>query len=402
MKSRSPLLVIFLTVFIDLIGFGICLPLMTKYAARYGAEGWVIGAVMAAYSLMQLIFAPWWGALSDRIGRRPVLLVSTAGAVGSYLLFALSARFAGSAGLAVLLGSRLFAGICGANISVASAAIADVTTPEKRSRGMGLIGMAFGVGFVFGPVIGGLSFAHLGLAGPGLVAAGLCTFNFLLALAILPETRPAGLRPASEPINRWNLIQTTLARPVVGFLIVLYFAATFSFSCFESVLPLLLNDLFHLDEEHISYFFAYCGIMGALIQGAAVRPLVKYLGDENLVWFSLFLAALALLSLPFARHLALMLVALALFAGGSGLNRPPTMGLVSRHSPADSQGATMGVVQNAGTLARVIGPLVATSLYHWRLAAPFLFCAGVAAAAGTVAFNRLRRPLPITKVPVPA
>lgn len=402
MKPRSPLLVIFLTVFLDLIGFGICLPLLPNYATRYGAEGWVIGAVMGSYSLMQLVFAPWWGALSDRIGRRPVLLASTAGAVGSYLLFALSSRFDGTTGLLVLLSSRIFAGICGANLSVAAAAIADVTTPENRSRGMGLIGMAFGLGFVFGPVIGGLAFKHFGLAGPGLVAAGFCAFNLLLAIRILPETLPVNRRSNQnqERGDRWDLIQRTLARPLVGFLVVLYFIATLSFTCFESILPLLLFDLFHLDEEHISYLFAYCGLMGALIQGAAVRPLVKYVGDENLVWISLFIAAVALLALPFSQHLGVMLVTLALFAGGSGLNRPPTMGLVSRHSPLDQQGVTMGVVQNAATLARVVGPVMATTLYHWRMSAPFVFCSLLAAVAGVVAFARLRRPLPGVSPPV--
>lgn len=394
MKVRSPLMVIFFTVFMDLIGFGICLPLLPKYATRYGAEGWVIGAVMGSYSLMQLIFAPWWGALSDRIGRRPVLLTSTAGAVGSYLLFALSSRYEGMAGLLVLLVSRIFAGVCGANLGVASAAIADVTTPENRSRGMGLIGMAFGLGFVFGPVLGGLAFHKIGLAGPGLVAAGLCALNLAMAFRILPETLPPERRGKQSSSQRWVIVQRTLARPMVGFLVSLYFVATLSFTCFESILPLLLDDLFHLDEEHISYLFAYCGFMGAIIQGVAVRPLVKMLGDENLVWLSLFVAAVALLALPFSRTLGLMLGTLALFAGGSGLNRPPTMGLVSRHSPVDEQGATMGVVQNAGTLARVFGPVIATSLYHWRMAAPFVFCAAMAATAGSVAMARLRRPLP--------
>jgi len=395
MKSRSPLVVIFLTVFIDLIGFGICLPLMPKYATRYGATGWVIGAVLGSYSLMQLIFAPWWGALSDRIGRRPVMLVSTAGALGSYLLFALSARFEGITGLLILLVSRVFAGLFGATLGVASAAIADVTTPENRSRGMGMIGMAFGLGFVFGPLVGGVAAKYLGLAGPGLVAGGLCAFNLVLAWRILPETRPAGVRKTGPKTDRWSLIQRTMARPTVGFLVVIYFVATFSFTCFESVLPLLLEDLFHLDEERTGYFFAYCGLMGALIQGVAVRPLVKRFGDENLVWMSLLLAAVALGLLPYARQLAWMLGALALFAGGSGLNRPPTMGLISRHSPMDEQGAMLGVVQNAGTLARVLGPVLATTLYHWRLPAPFIFCAGTAALAGVAACLRLRRAPPV-------
>ena len=182
---------------------------------------------------------------------------------------------------------------------------------------------------------------------------------------------------------------------MVGFLVVLYFIATLSFTCFESTLPLLLDDVFHYDEKRTSYLFAYCGLMGALIQGVAIRPLVKRYGDENLVWMSLFVAALALLAMPFSRTLTLMLGTLALFAGGSGLNRAPTMGLISKHSPVNEQGATMGVAQNAGTLARVIGPVIATGLYKWRLPAPYLFCAAVAAGAGILALGWLRKAIAI-------
>src|SRR5438105_2934432 len=189
---RKPsLLVVFLTVFIDLIGFGIVLPLLPIYTRNFGASPFMIGAIMAAYSAMQFLFAPAWGRLSDRIGRRPVLLVSTAGAAMSYAVFALGSNLTGQAALIVVLGSRILAGICGANITVAQAYIADITPPEHRSRRMGLIGMAFGLGFIFGPALGGYTLKWFGMSAPGWVAASFCAANLLLAAMILPES----LRP---------------------------------------------------------------------------------------------------------------------------------------------------------------------------------------------------------------
>ena len=194
---RKPsVLVVFLTVFIDLVGFGIVLPLLPIYTRNLGGTGWMIGAIMASFSAMQFLFAPSWGHLSDRIGRRPVLLVSTAGAAISYAVFAFGSGLAAPVALWVLLGSRVFAGICGANITVAQAYIADITPPSDRSRRMGLIGMAFGLGFIFGPALGGISLHLFGVQGPGWVASTFCAINFALTLAILPES----WQPASELI----------------------------------------------------------------------------------------------------------------------------------------------------------------------------------------------------------
>src|SRR5438093_4063751 len=187
MKKPS-VFIIFLTVFIDLIGFGIVLPLLPIFAKNFHASGFVIGALMASFSAMQFFFAPLWGRLSDRVGRRPVLLVSTAGATISYAIFALGCSLGGPGGLLVLFASRIFAGICAANITVAQAYIADITPPEDRSRRMGLIGMAFGLGFIFGPPIGSISHKYLGITGPGWVAASLCAANLILAYSILPES----------------------------------------------------------------------------------------------------------------------------------------------------------------------------------------------------------------------
>src|SRR5881394_2868621 len=176
---RKPtLLVVFLTVFIDLIGFGIVLPLLPIYSRNFGASGFWIGLIMASFSAMQFLFAPAWGRLSDRIGRRPVLLVSTAGAAVSYAIFAFGSGLQDHTALWVILGSRMLAGICGANITVAQAYIADVTPPEDRSKKMGLIGMAFGLGFVCGPPLGTLGIELFGFRGPGFLAAGLCVINF--------------------------------------------------------------------------------------------------------------------------------------------------------------------------------------------------------------------------------
>ena len=388
MKSGSPLLVIFLTVFIDLIGFGICLPLLPKYAERYGAQGWQIGAAMGVYSLMQLGFAPWWGQLSDRIGRRPVLLVSNFGSIIAYGLFGLSASYVGDTGFWILVGSRIFAGICGANLSVASAFIADVTTPEKRSKGMGLIGMAFGLGFILGPVLGSQAFKRFGLAGPGTVAAGICALNFLLGCFILPETRKKDAVPA---IRRPRLAQIrhVLGMKEVGFLIGIYFLGTFAFTAFESTLPLLLDTKLHFDEEHVGYVFAFCGIMAALVQGGGIGRLVKSFGERRLIGASLIVVAVSLVLMPLANSLTTMLAALAVFAIGSGINRAPTMGLISQLSPVDEQGTTLGIAQSAGTLARVLGPTVATTLYDLWLPAPYLACATIALLAGLLAVLRL-------------
>src|SRR5664280_3225720 len=189
MNRKPSLLVVFLTVFIDLIGFGIVVPLVPIFSRHYGASGWVIGAIIASFSAMQFIFSPIWGRLSDRHGRRPILLISTAGAAASYVLFARSTGLENhTAALWLMVVSRMFAGICGGNITVAQAYIADITPPAERSKKMGLIGMAFGLGFILGPFIGGESLRHFGATGPGWVAAAMCAANFLLAYFILTES----------------------------------------------------------------------------------------------------------------------------------------------------------------------------------------------------------------------
>src|SRR5271154_5969553 len=301
MKRKPSLLVIFLSVFIDLIGFGIVLPLLPGYAEdnfsqTFSQKGLVIGAIIASFSAMQFFFAPVWGKLSDRIGRRPVMLISNLGAAGSYALFAVASGMSGTTGLLWILASRIFAGICGANLSVASAYIADISPPEKRSARMGLIGMAFGLGFIFGPSIGQFAytgfqiggfnigeihvpmifhFAGFGKQGPGWVAASFCAANFILGWFILGESRkPNSEHVVARPkLNQWA---HTLAQPKLGLLVCVFFFATFCFTCFESTFPLIAKDIFakympffsgEKYLRHVGYLFTYAGLWAAAVQG---------------------------------------------------------------------------------------------------------------------------------------
>ncbi len=431
MKKPS-LLVIFLTVFIDLVGFGVVLPLLPLYSEQFGAKGWQIGLIMAAYSAMQFLFAPVWGRLSDRIGRRPVLLVSTAGAAVSYAIFGLGSGITeATTALAVILLSRMLAGVCGANITVAQACIADVTPPEERSKKMGLIGMAFGLGFIFGPAIGGIAIKLFGMAGPGWVAAGLCAANFLLALVILPETRPVTgvTRHTARPrLNQWSHV---LARPQIGLLVLVFFLATFCFTCFETTLSLLIAKNFNLVKGETvtaldllskekfadaataaTILFTYCGVIAAFVQGGPLGKIVKSLGERRLIVFSLLLVGVCLIPLPFIKGDGkltfaalfqsgsgawwLMLVVLGGLSIGSSLARAPLFGLISIMTPPDEQGETIGVAQSAGSLARILGPIFAGGLFDLSYgglpagAVPYLISGCVAIMTAMLAWKRLR------------
>jgi MFS transporter, DHA1 family, tetracycline resistance protein len=409
MNRKPSILVVFLTVFIDLIGFGIVVPLVPLFSRHYGASGFVIGAIIASFSAMQFIFSPIWGKLSDHYGRRPILLISTAGAALSYALFAIGCGFENhTVALWVLLVSRMFAGACGGNITVAQAYIADITPPENRSKRMGLIGMAFGLGFIFGPAISGVALKFGGVTAPGWAAAALCALNFFLTYFILVES----WKPDSTPVARrprfaqWG---HTLSQPKIGLLILIFFLGTFAFSCFESTLPLLVSDNFQLgitmDEAKpamtVISLFVFCGLIGAFIQGGAIGRMVKIFGEPKLIALSLLLTGVSLALLPFIKgigplkwmavlHLAdwpwiKMLLALALLSIGSSLTRAPLFGLLSNLTPANEQGATIGVAQSAGALARIVGPIFAASLYVPMPMLPYVICGAVSVVAAVLA-----------------
>ncbi len=398
--KKTSISVIFLTVVIDLIGFGLILPLLPVYGKQFHASGFIIGAIVSAYSVMQFIFAPIWGRLSDRIGRRPVLLTSTACACVSYMIFAFGSSLShATAALCVIFISRLFAGICGANITVAQAYIADVTAPEKRSARMGLVGMAFGLGFIFGPVLGGLSSKYLGPTAPGWTAAGLCAINFIATFARLGESwQPSQHATTQRPhLDQWVHV---LTKPRLNLLIGIFFLATFCFTCFEVTIGLLIINNFRIDTTKglstVSWLIAYCGVVGALVQSPGmIGRMVKKSGEPKVIATSLFLASVGIVALPFLNTWALLLIGLAVFSVGSSLTRPPVFGMISMLTPANEQGATMGVTQGVGSVARIAGPLFASSLFVFSVSLPYILCGALCFCTAVITL------LYLTHVPTP-
>jgi DHA1 family tetracycline resistance protein-like MFS transporter len=346
----SPLVVIFFTVFIDLIGFGIIIPLLPFYAQTFGAGALTVGLLSTSFSAMQFVFAPVWGRLSDRVGRRPIILFGLFGSFGAYLLFGLAHS------LAVLFISRIFAGIAAANIPTAQAFIADTTTPDNRAKGMGLVGAAFGLGFIFGPAIGGF-LSRWGYTVPAFFASALSLANFVAAWFLLPESHQRGdLRTGVFGPSRIEALTRALTRPHLPVLLVVYFVVIAAFSGFETTFALFTQQRFGFTARTIGYSFAFVGIVLAVIQGGIVGRAVRRFGERRLVSFAILALTIGLALIPLARSVQALYVALGVLAVGMGFNGPSILSLVSRLSHEDDQGGIMGVSQSAASLARIAGP----------------------------------------------
>jgi DHA1 family tetracycline resistance protein-like MFS transporter len=389
---------LFLTVFIDLLGFGLVIPFLPAMARRLGAGDFVATLPGAVYSVMQFVFIPIWGRLSDRVGRRPVLLWSIAAtAVGMAFLGAAPT-------LPMLLAARVFSGIATANLAVAQAYIADITPPEQRARGMGIvIGSAFGLGFTLGPFIGGeLSrFPVFGREGdlPCFVAAGLATVNFLLALRTLPESLPRERR--GQQVRRASPIDVAAFRaavgvPGIGAAVAINFAMVLWFAGMEQTFRLFTADGFGMSDAATGHIFAVVGIVGVIVQAGLVRRLVPRLGEARLVQWGLAIqsGAFALLGLSTAFGAARVIALYAsagLIALGNGLTTPTLPAFASRRATATTQGLTLGALQSAAALARAAGPLVGGALYAAiDPRAPYLVGAAGLLAAALLAVARLR------------
>ncbi len=380
----TPATIIFLTVFIDLIGFGIVIPLAPFYAEHFGATALLVGLLQASFSLMQFLFAPIWGRLSDRIGRRPVILIGLLGSAACYTMFGLAES------LEVLFAARILAGIAGANVSTAQAYMADVTTPANRAKGMGMVGAAFGLGFIFGPAIGG-ALSGFGPAVPPLFAGALSFANFVAACFVLPESRKPGatVRPA---VSRVKAFTHAITRPGLPQLLLIFFLVTGAFSSFEATFALFGERRFGFTPSNIGYFFAFVGVVLTIVQGGLVGRMAQRFGEQRLVPFAILALAAGLALIPVVGTLAGLLVACSLLAIGQGFNTPSVSSLISRLSSADDQGGILGVSQSVSSLGRIIGPFVGGAAFdHFGPAAPFAGAAGVMLVAFVVALASIAR-----------
>jgi multidrug resistance protein len=348
--KRTPAYIVLLTVFIDLLGFGIIIPLLPFYAQHFGASPTVIGLLTASYSFMQFLFVPFWGRLSDKIGRRPIILMSVFGSFISYFIFGL----AGS--LAVLFISRMLAGFMGANISTANAYIADSTPFEERAKYMGLIGAAFGVGFMFGPFIGGVM-SKISYGAPGFLASGLSLINLVLAFFMLPESlNKESRRTRRVSLLNISVIRETFRKPAIANLVLVFFFYTVAFSNLYVAFPLFTGEVFNYGAEANGYLFAYIGLIGILIQGGATGRLVRKFGERRLMIAGVVLLLAGLTFVPAAHTLGLLVVLVTLLAVGSAFVSPSLTSLISKFADHGEHGTVLGVSSSFTSLARVIGP----------------------------------------------
>ena len=351
MRPR-PLLVIFAIAFIDLMGFGIVIPLLPLYGERYHPSPLTFGLLMASYSACQFLFAPILGKLSDRYGRKPILVLSLAGSAVGYILFGLARS------LTLLFASRILDGISGGNISTAQAYIADVTGPEDRAKGMGMIGAAFGLGFIFGPAIAGFSL-HLGEGAPGFVAAGLSAAALVATLLFLeepPRHSAEGSRLAARA-PRWSDFLRAVRLPSVAVVLAVFFLVTFAFSNFEATFSQFLHDTLALAPARVSYLFTYIGVLIALVQGLLVPRLSRRRGEPRMAVVGVILVSAAFLALPLATTLGPTAALLVPLTAGIGLTNPSLSSLISKSAPDDQRGGVLGVYQSMSSLGRILGPL---------------------------------------------
>lgn len=385
---------LFLVVFIDLVGFGIIIPLLPFLGEAYGASPAMVTTLFASYSIAQLLSAPFLGRLSDRYGRRPILLFSLVGSVLSYLMLGLVDS------LALLFVARIFNGLMAGNIATALAYISDITTAETRAKGMGVIGAAFGLGFILGPAIGGIFAgqdpATADFMTPAFIAAALSALAFLLAIVKLPESLALEHRATfrlSAVSEHWTSFVDVCTRPRLGFLILLFFIATFVFASLETTFALWSHRQFNWGPQQNGYMFAYMGLISAFIQGGLIGRLNKRLGEKTLVISGFIFLGCGLATLAFSETFTLLITATTLIVIGFALSTPTLNTLISFEAQNYNQGLVMGSSRSATTLARALGPVCAGMIFAaYSKDAPYIVGALIMLIATILAFKIKQKP----------
>lgn len=369
--KRSPLLLMALTILIDFTGFGLVLPLLPFWAQHLGANPTEIGLIITVYALAQFIFTPILGTLSDRYGRKPVI-------VSSLLIEALSlalSAFAGS--LPILLFARFIGGLGASNIGSAQAVVSDATPPEGRAKGMGLIGAAIGLGFVIGPALGGI-LVPLGTAIPFWVATVVALINALLVALLLPEThtKQTAVQETASPLHRGSWLvgwRNALRDPIIARLVGINLLFTAAFTAMEALFPLFAQHSFGWGAMQTGYIFTYVGVIIVIMQGGLVGLLVKRWGEQRILQIGLVMLAAGLLLLTYSTQLAWLLITLGILSAGNGAITPTISTLLSFASSSEAQGETLGLAQGIAGLGRILGPVIAGQTYQiGGPAAPFI------------------------------
>ncbi len=374
-RRASPLLLIFLTIFVDLIGFGIVIPILPIYAesTKFHASPTAIGWLMGSYSLAQFICTPILGRWSDRVGRRPILFFSVIGTALAFIAMGLAQSFW------MLLVARVFDGMTGGNISTAQAYIADVTKPEERAKGLGVIGAAFGLGFIFGPAIGG-EMSRFGLGAPFYFAASLALINAVSIYFLLPESlseeRRAQATASAAESRRFQAIAETLRQPELRMLVLISFILTLSFATYQTNFALFAKVRYDYTPPQIGRLFVYVGVIGAIVQGVLIGKLTKRFGERRLLLSGLLVMTFSSVCIPLATGTLSLLAVLGTLSAGSALITSLVPALISKRTAPHKQGTVLGVTQSIGSLARFIGPAVGGIVFGAiSPVAPFILCA---------------------------
>lgn len=358
-RHKASLGSLFAVIVLDLIGFGVVIPILPFFAEAYGASATMLGLILTSYAAMQFLFSPLWGRLSDKIGRKKVLLMTMAGSVIGMVILGLAPN------LWVLFLGRILSGVFGANISVATAYVTDVTSEANRAKGMGLIGAAFGIGFILGPALGG-SLSVYGYSVPLLTAAGLSFLNIFFAWWSLGESRPEGDGKRMRPFQ-------VLADSEIFKMCALYLLYTIAITQLEATFAFLMMDRFNYDAQNVAYILVLMALIMVGVQGGLIRRLAPKYGERKLLLVGVVLLGAAFLFVPGSPTVKFILIPLCVASLGRGISQPSFLSLTSQLAEKSSRGAVMGVFQSSASLGRVLGPISAGALYDWHLPYPYYF-----------------------------